>query len=139
MAMKFVRNCRSRPWPVFHSSKLKETEETVMVDIASNILINLCREVTMYRVDVATMPALTTSVLGLGTPMMWYNAPDAQVRGVAICCGIEEEEVCGGDEGDSDSDSTTTDGTAVHIEGKIRYNASNLPQAVATCVVSSFT
>ena len=64
-AIKFIRSCRSRPWPV---SKVNETEKTGMIDIASHILVKLCREVTMekrYRADTATMPALTTSILGL--------------------------------------------------------------------------
>lgn len=145
-AITFIRNCRSRPWPV---SRVNETEKTVMIDIASHILVNLCHEVTLekrYRADTATMPALTTSVLGLGSIKTWHGTPDVQVRGVAMCHGIvDEEEVCGGDKEDSDSDSTMTDGTvtsdstAVHIEGKIRYKSFNLPQAVGTCVVSSFT
>ena len=143
-AIKFIRNCRSRPWPV---SRVNETEKTVMLDIASHILVKLCLEVTLekrYSAATATMPGLTTSRLGLGSNKTWHGTPDVQVRGVAMCRGIfDEEEVCGGDEEDSDSASTdgtvTSDSTAVHIKGKIRYKASNLPQAVATCVVSAFT
>ena len=133
--IKFILNCTSRPWP---DPKFVDTEKSVMLEIASKIFGKLCDEVTMekrYRSDIAAMPnvGLMTGFLGLGTAQTWHGTPDVRVRGVSIC------RAKGVDVDDEDSDSSTaSDSTAVHIEGKINCIASNLPQAVATCVVSSF-
>ena len=138
--IKFIGNCTSRPWPVPHGDpKFVDTEKSVMLEIASEILVKLCHQVTMekrYESDIAAMPnvGLTTAFIGLGSTETWHGTPDVRVRGVSI---VHSSCV---DVGDEDSDSSTaSDSTAVHIEGKIQYIASNLPQAVATCVVSSFT
>ena len=137
--IKFIRGCKSRPWPVSHGDpKFVDTEKSVMIEIASQIFVNLCHQVTMEkRYESVAMPnlGLMTASLGLGSTNTWHGNPDVRVRGVSICHAKGEDV---GDE-DSDSGSTVSDSTAVHIEGKIQYAASNLPQAVATCVVSSFT
>ena len=130
--IKFIRGCKSRPWPVSHANpQFVDTEKRVMLEIASQIFVNLCHQVTMekrYRSDIAAVPnsGLMAASLGLGTLKTWHGYPDIRVRGVSICHAIGEEV---GDE-DSDSGSTASDSTAVHIEGKIQYTASNLPQAV---------
>ena len=59
----------------------------------------------------------------------WHGTPDMRVRGTEIIrrIGVDED-----DEYDSDGDTTP-------LEGKIKFKDAILPQAVSTCVVSSFT
>ena len=63
------------------------------------------------------------------------------MRGVVFCEKSEEEEEVSGSESEDEEDksSVSSDGMATNFEGKIKFRASNLPQVVATCVVSSFT
>ena len=147
-ARKFIRHCRKRIWPPFHSN----SEKSVMLEIASQILVHLCPEVTMekrYSSLVASNPAcgtIRTSPLGMGSVEMWHGTPDTRVRGGVVFCesGEGEELMCESEDNESSgseesSKSEQSDGKTVNIEGKVQSKAANLQQVVATCVVSSFT
>jgi hypothetical protein len=149
-ARKFIHRCKRICWPPFHSNpKHKDSENSVMLEIASQILVHLCPEVKMekrYKSLIAVNPALSqtlmTSPLGLGSINIWHGTPDIRTRGGVLLCqgeeGEEEFNYRSGSEGDEEDSSggEHSDGMTVHNEGKI---LANLQQVVPTCVVSSFT
>ena len=71
----------------------------------------------------------------------WHGTPDMRVRGGYEVVYRKE----GGDRDtftineESDDESVCSDGMTTTIEGKVISKDANLPQLVATCVVSSFT
>jgi hypothetical protein len=77
----------------------------------------------------------------MGSLTTWHGTPDIRVRGVEFVVKDVSErekndietEMC-----DSGGE-TTSDGGSTPIEVKYSYMASNLPQTIATCVISSFT
>jgi hypothetical protein len=94
----------------------------------------------------------------MGSLTTWHGTPDIRVRGVEFVVkdvsereknDIETEMCDSGGETTSDGGSnpemcdsggeTTSDGGSTPIEVKYSYMASNLPQTIATCVISSFT
>ena len=80
---------------------------------------------------------LTYSPLGLGNNKTWHGTPDGQMRGVMICLQDQDEE--SESESEDGSIASESDGMTTNMEAKIHLKASNLPQVVATTVVSSFT
>ena len=135
-AIQFIDGCRKKLWPVFYANPKFESDQSVLLDIVSEILVYLCHDVTLekrYRSAISTrnptLPtALTISPLGLGSNKTLYGTPDVRVGSVIICQSKESES--GDDKGSVVSDGMTT---------SISFMASNMPQAVAACVVSSFT
>ena len=147
----FIHTCKKTLWPVFHASpSYKDTERSVLLEIVSEILVKLGCKVTMEKRfhkaleavlarDLKMSRSLSTSALGLGSTKTWHGTPDLRVRGVVFCEKSEEEVSDSESEDKEDKSSVSSDGMATNFEGKIKFRASNLPQVVATCVVSSFT
>ena len=143
----FIHTCKKTLWPDFHASpSYKDTERSVLLEIVSEILVKLGCKVTMEKRrfhtaleavlarDPKMSRSLSTSALGLGSTETWHGTPDLRVRGVVFCENGEKEVSDSESEDEEDKSSVSSD-----FEGKIKFRASNLPQVVATCVVSSFT
>ena len=75
--------------------------------------------------------------IGLGSVHTWHGTPDARVRGTDVVWRrasenkIVVEDVVSEEEG--------SDGATTEVEGKVLATEVNLVQAIATCVVASFT
>ena len=144
-ALKFIHNSRKHLWPVFHPDPtFKQSEKNLMLSdcISSEILVPLCKEVILekrYASD-PVIAGIQCSDIGIGTLNTWHGTPDLQVRGEVyfMCEKIEEGENTRAITTvvESDDASVSSDGMTTTIKGNIAFN---LPQAVATCVISSFT
>ena len=121
----------------------------------------LCNEVILesrYTTRISQIPELQVSDIGLGSLHTWHGTPDARIRGIEVVW-LEDsgetfttvEEVVSEDEESVQSDgaveevvseeeeSVQSDGASTMVEGKVLSTEANLPQAVGTCVVASFT
>ena len=153
-SVEFISTSRKHPWPPFWSpdgSTYKPSEREVMLSIACEILAPFCQEVLMERRAQGSLSSYLSrrhnppsnvkcANLGMGTISTWHGTPDLRVRSEAqgvefVCLDVEEGEhnVAAADSDDESDGQTTT------FEGKIPFNSVNLQQAIATCVVSSFT
>lgn len=145
-ALKFITSAKKHLWPptslTLTSTKPKR-EKNVMVTLCSEIFLQLSNEVTlesMYRSFLTKGPPvpLQAGPIGMGAPNTWHGTPDARVRGTSIV-SLQRSEDCYQVREFSDDESDTSDGTATEVEGKLVFGENNLIQAIATCVVSSFT
>ena len=127
-----------------------------MLNIASEILVPLCKEVLLEKRARAALSShlsrrqslalnLRCADLGLGTVNTWHGTPDLRVRGGEfVCWNVEEGEdkraalVSSVDSGD-EAASISSEGRTTTCEGKFIFNEASLQQAIATCVTSSFT
>lgn len=149
----FIGTSRKRPWPPWcppDGSTYKPSEQEVMVALACEILAPLCQEVLMERRAHRSLAAflsksqnppshVTCAHLGMGSLSTWHGTPDLRVRSAGVecvCLDVEEDEACCAD---SDDEARASDGQTTTFEGKTTFNSANLQQAIATCVVSSFT
>ena len=149
-ALKFIRNSRKHLWPSFHPDpnfrfnpdpNFKQSEKNLMLDVSSEILVPLCKEVTLEKtmrpmMAGIKMAGIKFSKIRLGTLDTWHGTPDMRVRGGVhlVHQKVEEgEDTLAITAVDSDYESVSSDGMTTTIED------STLPQVVATCVVSSFT
>ena len=146
--LKFIHGSRTHPWPP-HNVTLPSKYD-VFLSIVKEILIPICRldeiilEKKYAKFYHSTSPAsigLKVQDTGIGSPDTWHGSPDARVRGSPFVFkkGSEDEKEIGSGESNSDSEGETSDGTSVLVEAKLLMTGTNLPQAIATCVVSSFT
>ena len=75
--------------------------------------------------------------IGLGSVHTWHGTPDARVRETDVVWlrasedKIAVEDVVSEEEG--------SDGATTEVEGKVLATEANLVQAIATCVIASFT
>ena len=140
-AVKFLKNCRSKIWPIYYSPDFKESEKSVMLDVCSQILVPLTNEVIVersYKQILKERPysSLMFADIGIGSTKTWHGTPDARVRaGVNVLFATDDYN--GDDSGEDSSDES--DATTTLIEAKIQAKCSNLQQTVAMNVVSSFT
>ena len=148
---KFIKNCRSKPWPPFSKDI---SEYSVLCEISRQMFVPLCRpdEVILennYSKFLSKLgpgaAGVKTGYIGLGSWKTWHGTPDARVRGsevvgrkVTYLCDEDEDED-DVEEDDSNGDSSGTDEATSTVEAKLNFSSVNLAQVVATCVVSSFT
>ena len=115
-----------------------------MLRISSEIVVPLSRENEVF-VEKSYRSRLTEAhvgvkcgTLGIGNVKTWHGTPDALVREASV---IWKKTQYGIDD-DSDDDASVmtdiSDGMTTTIEAKLKIK-NNMPQAIATCVVSSFT
>ena len=144
-ALEFIANSRSHMWPLFTTSaNLRETE--VMVRICSQILVPLSSEVVLENRYRSILARKRTPVqagdIGLGSVDTWHGTPDARVRGtdVVLLRASEDKSVVEDVVSEDDvSEEEGSDGATTEVEGKVLATEANLVQAIATCVVASFT
>lgn len=140
--LEFITHSRRKSWPPMSlCNNPKRVEADVMVELCREIFVPLCREVLLesrYFSRISEIPELQACQLGLGSLETWHGTPDARLRGTEVVWrkGLDDssafvEEVF--------SDDEESDGTSTPVEGKVAFKDINLPQAIATCVVSSFT
>ena len=117
--LRYIKNCRRRPWPPHLARK---SESQLMLCICSEILVPLSRENEVF-LETRYHSLLTTAnigvevaSIGIGSVKTWHGTPDARVRGASVVVKMTP-----------DDETDISDGTT------------NLPQAIATCVISSFT
>ena len=115
-----------------------------MVTLCREIFVPLCREVLLesrYTTRISQIPKLQVGDLGLGSVDTWHGTPDARLRGMEVVWRKDSEEISAlVEEIVSDNEgSVQSDGTSTAVEGKVLSKEANLPQAVGTCVVASFT
>ena len=151
-ALKFIHTSKKHLWPLFHPDPtFKQSGKNLMLSVSSEILVPLCKEVILekgYEADLSfhkrpMIAGMQCSDIGMGTLNTWHGTPDLRVRGEGYFVREKVEE---GEHTlaittvvESDDESVSSDGMTTTIEGKIAFSDSNLPQAVATCVISSFT
>ena len=104
----------------------------------------LCREVLLerrYTTQISQIPELQVGDLGLGSVDTWHGTPEARLRGVEVVWRKDSEETSAPVEEvvSDDKGSVQGDGTRTAVEEKVLSKEANLPQAVGTCVVASFT
>ena len=136
--LQFIKDCGQTNWPPPSLTHGTFEESDVLLAITEHILIPLCatNEIFLekkHKYRDLIFQGVSTKLLGMGTTKTWHGTPDARVRGFNLVLphnGDNNE-----DNGDSDSDS---DGETTAIEAKTQMTPSNLPQTIATCVVSSF-
>ena len=143
-AFKYIKNCKSKPWPPHSLTSTKE----VVIALCQHLLVPLSRPDTVllergYTSFLSVLgperEGLKTANLGMGSRKTWHGTPDVRVRGVEII-GHKVEDVADADEEDECRSTATeaTDGATTSLEGKRLIKAKNLSQGVSTCVVSSF-
>ena len=90
---------------------------------------------------ISQIPELQVGDLGLGSVDTWHGTPDARLRGMEVVWRKDSEEISAPVEEvvSDDEGSVQNDGTSTAVEGKVLSKEANLPQAVGTCVVASFT
>lgn len=150
--LEAISKSRSRPWPQTLEPPTGRHKEKVVIRELCSILVPLCRqnEVNVewrQRDLIPLVPGIKASYIGIGSLDTWHGTPDIRVRGVEMLVrsvGIGEKddieaEVYDSQEEDSQEEDTVSDGGTTSIEVKCSLMVSQLPQAVATCVVSSFT
>jgi hypothetical protein len=142
--LEFIANSRKKIWPPFDPFNTKRMETDIMVTLCREIFVPLCREVLLesrYRTRISRIPKLQFGDLGLGSVDTWHGTPEARLRGMEVVWRKDSgeisalvEEIVSDNEG-----SVQSDGTSTAVEGKVLSKEANLPQAVGTCVVASFT
>ena len=139
--LKFINDCQDHHiWPPNPNSF--KYEKDVMIEICTEVLKPLCRAEELileakYESVLSTaktdVTGLKAADIGLGSMKTWHGTPDARVRGSHLVF----QEVENGESEESDAE--LSDGATTTVEAKRRFSQSNLPQVIATCVVSSFT
>lgn len=144
--IKFLRNCRSKPWPPLHPDKRNLSETRVFADIVSRIFVHLSSDITLekqyWQFQFLSSKTVTQGDLGIGAEDTWHGTPDGRVRGeVNLIAGgyNDEEDAPDDDSSDSDIGSVSSDRKTTTIEAKRHSKAVHLSQVVATCVVAAFT
>ena len=136
--LEFIAHSRRKIWPPFNPSNTKRKETDIMLSLCREVFMPLCREVLLerkYDPRVSQIPKLQAGDLGLGSVNTWHGTPDARLRGMEVVWRKDSgEEIVSDNEG-----SVQSDGTSTEVEGKVLSKEVNLPQAVGTCVVASFT
>ena len=104
----------------------------------------LCHEVLLesrYTTRISQIPELQVGDLGLGSVDTWHGTPDPRLRGVEVVWPKDSEDTSAPvEEVVSDNKgSVQGDGTRTVVEEMVLSKEANLPQAVGTCVVASFT
>ena len=137
--LEFIAHSRRKIWPPFHPYNRMETD--IMVELCREIFVPLCREVLLesrYTTRISQIPELQVGDLGLGSVDTWHGTPDARLRGMEVVWRKDSGEISAlVEEIVSDDEGSVQSSTAV--EGKVLSKEANLPQAVGTCVVASFT
>ena len=140
--LKFIKHCQQHIWPP-NPNQVKY-EKDVMIEICTEILKPLCgadelilesKYGSVFSKMKRDVTGLKSADIGLGTVKTWHGTPDTRVRGSHLVYRRVENE----ESGESDAESTASDGATSTIEAKRRFSSSNLPQMIATCIVSSFT
>ena len=152
----FIKGSRSRAWPPFFKHLY---ERSVLLEISEKILVPLCSrpgEVILEK-SYSTLvskwgpgAASRTGYIGVGSWKTWHGTPDARVMGTEVVHKkvthlLDEEDDDVEEDVDRDGqsietcESSGTDGATSTVEAKLKISKGNLGQAVATCVVSSFT
>jgi hypothetical protein len=145
----WINSCKNHPWPIVHCESHKVTENSVMLDLCRSILVPLSREVILERKfglffsRQPRMPSCDDYIkvddIGMGVLDTWHGTPDLRVRGSEVLYSgdLYDDEISANN---SDDESVAgSDGATSNWEGKVLARDKNLPQAVGTCVVSSFT
>lgn len=145
-ALEFIAHSRRKIWPPFYPSTTKRKETNVMISLCKEIFVPLCSEVLLESrystiLERQGIPDLQVGDIGLGSVDTWHGTPDARIRGMAVvwrkdsgdAFAVVEEDVS------EDEGSVQGDGNSTEVEGKVLTMEANLPQAVGTCVVASFT
>ena len=143
-ALEFIAHSRRKIWPPFNPYPTKRKEKEVMLSLCKEIFVPLCNEVileTRYTSRISQTPELQVGDIGLGSVHTWHGTPDARIRRTEVVWRKDSgetfttvEEIFSEDEG-----SVESDGASTMVEGKVLSTEANLPQAVGTCVVASFT
>ena len=139
-ALKFLNSCRSWPWPPYPWPS-KPSEKDVMLALASDIFLPLCRDVVLEKryngllLD-KPIPGVSAADLGMGSVNTWHGTPDARVRGAQVVFREGTDEYYEARECSSENES---DGGTTTVETKTMSKDAHLHQAIGTCVVSSFT
>ena len=142
--LEFIAHSRRTIWPPFNPYNTKRMETHIMVALCREIFVPLCREVLLesrYTTRISQIPELQVGDLGLGSVDTWHGTPDARLRGMEVVWRKDSEEISAPVEEvvSDDEGSVQNDGTSTAVEGKVLSKEANLPQAVGTCVVASFT
>ena len=103
----------------------------MLLELCSKILKSLCKEDNIflearYSVDVRDnrYPGIEACQIGMGKKCTWHGTPDARIRGSNLLYLRDATE----------SESDSSEGTTSTVEYKIHFGATNLPQAISTCV-----
>ena len=84
---RFIKNCKSRPWPPYFSERVSES--TAFVEVIKHIFVPLCRSdevilennYSQYLLKKGLVAAgLKTGHIGIGSWKTWHGTPDARVR-----------------------------------------------------------
>ena len=143
-ALEFIAHSRRKLWPWPPCSTTKRRETDVMVALCKELFVPLCREVLLerrYTTRISHIPELQSGDLGLGSVATWHGTPDARLGGMEVVWRKDSGETVAPEEAvvSEDEGSVQSDGTSTVVEGKVMSKEANLPQAVGTCVVASFT
>ncbi len=114
-------------------------ENKPFVLIAKDILAPLCRpgEVFLdkqYKKLDSSEDTLQTQPTGMGSLDTWHGSPDARVRVFHSTTVVFSS----GEDWNTSSSDENSDGESLLIEAKLFSKLENLPQTIATRVVSSF-
>lgn len=159
-ALRFIKNSRKHFWPLTNQVKLNTlSEEQLFLHVCSHILVHLSAPtgITLdptYRRAIEKLPdsRLNCGPLGMGNSKLWHGIPDARINGISVehwSDSVDEditvdEDISDGDGGDTTIEGTIQeeeeyiDGGSTVIECKKKIMTKNLPQAIGTCVLSSF-
>ena len=136
-ALDFIYRSRTVLWD---PPPKKSLEKTVTLKLCSQLLQYICKPneviIEYPGYEHIPIPGVQFGFIGLGSRKTWHGSPDVQVRGTAniVMQSMNEEKQEEEESGFDESDGMTT-----KIEVKRRVWVAHLPQAVATCITSSFT
>ena len=146
-AVRYIKNCHNKLWPPL-SSTARELERDVSVALCQHIFVPLSRTNEVFleqscRKHLSTLgprgSRIRTAHIGIGSPHTWHGSPDMRVRGMSVLTTKKYEVEVSDDDNEVSGDNDLSDGMTTAIETKVCSKVTNLPQLVATSVVSSFT
>lgn len=138
-ALSFIYQSRKVLW----DSDKKSLESNITIQLCSQNFKQICKpnevilEKAGYGIKLMSspVPGIQAEYIGIGSVNIWHGSPDLRVRGTNIVVRRTKEE----EEEEEAEDEEGSDGMSTTIVRKSSMRVKHLPQAISTCVTSSFT